>query len=73
MDIFSGDLCCLFFVFQKKKHKSTQSPVSKTVNAPPNEWIADIEKKEAVMRKDESEDDNLATFTLSSGRGVEFE
>ncbi|MGC9831358.1 ATPase, partial [Escherichia coli] len=40
--------------------------------APPKEWLADIKKKEAVVRNDDSEDDNLATFTLSGGRGVEL-
>jgi hypothetical protein len=42
------------------------------VKAPPKEWLADIKKKEAVVRNDDSEDDNLATFTLSGGRGVEL-
>jgi hypothetical protein len=74
MDIFSSDLCCLFLFFKKKKHKSAGSPVSRTVKAPPKatEWSADTKKKETVVQKDDSEDDNLATFTLSSGRGVEF-
>ncbi|EKN6252894.1 TPA: TerB N-terminal domain-containing protein [Yersinia enterocolitica] len=57
--------------FKKKKHKSTRSYPSKTVKAPPKEWLADIKKKEAVVRKDDSEDDDLATFTLDSGRSVE--
>lgn len=42
------------------------------MKAPPKEWLADIKKKEAVVRNDDSEDDNLATFTLSGGRGVEL-
>lgn len=58
--------------FKKKKHKSTRSYPSKTVKAPPKEWLADIKKKEAVVRKDDSEDDDLATFTLDSGRSVEY-
>jgi hypothetical protein len=32
------------------------------VKAPPKEWLADIKKKEAVVRNDDSEDDNLATL-----------
>ena len=59
--------------FKKKKHRSTESLVSRTVKAPPKEWIADIKKKEAVVRNDDSEDDNLATFTLSGGRGLELQ
>jgi len=58
--------------FKKKKHKSAGSYPSKTVKAPPKEWLADIKKKEAVVRKDDSEDDDLATFTLDSGRSVEY-
>lgn len=58
--------------FKKKKNKPAGSYVSKTVKAPPKEWFADIKKKEAVVRKDDSEDDDLATFTLDSGRCVEY-
>ncbi|EOD9040791.1 TerB N-terminal domain-containing protein [Enterobacter hormaechei] len=58
--------------FRKKKRKSPKSYASNPVKAPPKEWLADIKKKEAVVRNDDSEDDNLATFTLSGGRGVEL-
>ncbi|MHD0517830.1 TerB N-terminal domain-containing protein (plasmid) [Klebsiella pneumoniae] len=58
--------------FRKKKRKSPKSYASDPVKAPPKEWLADIKKKEAVVRNDDSEDDNLATFTLSGGRGVEL-
>lgn len=58
--------------FKKKKNKSAESYASKTVKAPPKEWLADIKKKESVVQKDDSEDDDLATFTLSSGRNVEY-
>ncbi|MBZ7503363.1 ATPase, partial [Klebsiella michiganensis] len=58
--------------FRKKKRKSPKSYASSPVKAPPKEWLADIKKKEAVVRNDDSEDDNLATFTLSGGRGVEL-
>ena len=58
--------------FRKKKRKSPKSDASSPVKAPPKEWLADIKKKEVVVRNDDSEDDNLATFTLSGGRGVEL-
>ncbi|CNB19969.1 Tellurite resistance protein [Yersinia ruckeri] len=58
--------------FKKKKNKRAESYASKTVKAPPKEWLADIKKKEAVVRKDDSEDDDLATFTLDSGRSFEY-
>ncbi|CPR18943.1 TerB N-terminal domain-containing protein [Brenneria goodwinii] len=58
--------------FKKKNNKPAKSHASKTVKAPPNEWLADIKKKESVVQKDDSEDDDLATFTLSSGRNVEY-
>ena len=58
--------------FRKKKRKSPKSYASDPVKAPPKEWLADIKKKEAVVRNDDSDDDNLATFTLSGGRGVEL-
>ncbi|MCA6998427.1 tellurite resistance TerB family protein [Dickeya solani] len=57
--------------FKKKKHKSAGFYSSKTVKAPPKEWLADIKKKGAVVRNDGSEDDDLATFTLG-GRSVEY-
>ncbi len=59
--------------FRKEKNVNLQSLMLQTpVKAPPKEWLADIKKKEAVVRNDDSEDDNLATFTLSGGRGVEL-
>ncbi|KAA1177312.1 TerB N-terminal domain-containing protein [Photorhabdus heterorhabditis] len=58
--------------FKKKKHKSAVTYSPKPAKAPPKEWLADIKKQEAIVQDDESEDDNLATFTLSSGRSVEF-
>ncbi|MBD2826527.1 TerB N-terminal domain-containing protein [Xenorhabdus szentirmaii] len=57
--------------FKKKKHKSAVTYSPKPAKAPPKEWLADIKKQGAIVQDDESEDDNLATFTLSSGRGVE--
>ncbi len=57
--------------FKKKKHKSAGPYPSKTVKAPPKEWLAHIKKKEAVVRSDDSEDDDLATFSLG-GRSVEY-
>ena len=59
--------------FRKKNRKSPKSYASSPVKAPPKKWIADIKKKEAVVRNDDSEDDNLATFTLSGGQGVELQ
>ncbi|MNG49855.1 Tellurite resistance protein TerB [compost metagenome] len=58
--------------FKKKKHKSARSYPSGTVKHPPKEWLADNKKNEAVVQNDDSEDDNLATFTLGSGRSVEY-
>lgn len=60
------------FFFKKKKNKPAESYASKTVKAPPKEWLADIKKKESVVQKDDSEDDDLATFTLDRGRSVEY-
>ena len=60
------------FFFKKKKHRSAGPSVPRTVKAPPKAWVADIKKKEDLVRKDDGKDDDLATFTLSSGRGVEF-
>ncbi|UIN00400.1 TerB N-terminal domain-containing protein [Yersinia ruckeri] len=62
-----------FLFFKKKKHKPAETYASRTVEAPPKEWLADNKKKEAVVRNGDSEDDNLATFTLSSGRSVEYQ
>ena len=71
--IFIAAIYVIYLLFfKKKKHKSAGSYPSKTVKAPPKEWLADIKKKEAVVRKDDSEDDDLATFTLDSGRSVEY-
>lgn len=50
--------------FKKKKPKSAGSYTSAPVKAPPKEWLAN-NKNKAVMHNDDSEDDNLATFTLS--------
>lgn len=60
------------FFFKKKKYRSAGPSVPRTVKAPPKAWVADIKKKEDLVRKDDGKDDDLATFTLSSGRGVEF-
>ena len=60
------------FFFKKKKHRSAGPSVPRIVKAPPKAWVADIKKKEDLVRKDDGKDDDLATFTLSSGRGVEF-
>jgi len=71
--IFIAAIYVIYLLFfKKKKHTSTRAYPSKTVKAPPKEWLADIKKKEAVVRKDDSEDDDLATFTLDSGRSVEY-
>lgn len=64
-------LIYLFF-FKKRKNKSAGSYSSRTVKTPPKEWFADNTKKEAAVRNDDREDDNLATFTLSNGRTVEY-
>uniref|UniRef100_UPI0028AD7B17 TerB N-terminal domain-containing protein n=1 Tax=Pantoea vagans TaxID=470934 RepID=UPI0028AD7B17 len=71
--IFLAALYVIYlFFFKKKNNKSARGTASRAVKAPPKEWLADIKKKEAVVRNDDSEDDNLATFTLSGGRGVEL-
>jgi len=57
--------------FKKKKHRSPVIYSPKPAKAPPKEWLADIRKQEAIVQDDEREDDNLATFTLSSGQGIE--
>ena len=53
--------------FKKKKTKSAGSYTSAPVKAPPKEWLA-----QSVMHNEDSEDDNLATFTLSGGRNAEY-
>ncbi|HBC7422562.1 TPA: TerB N-terminal domain-containing protein, partial [Serratia marcescens] len=58
--------------FKKEKHESAVTYSSRPVKVPPKKWIADTKKKETVARNGGSEDDNLATFTLSSDRGVEY-
>ncbi|HHJ0101136.1 TPA: TerB N-terminal domain-containing protein [Yersinia enterocolitica] len=71
--IFIAAIYVIYLLFfTKKKNKPAGSYASKTVKTPPKEWFADIKKKEAVVRKDDSEDDDLATFTLDSGRSVEY-
>jgi len=55
--------------FKKKKHRSSVIYSPKPAKAPPKEWLADMRKQEAIVQDDEREDDNLATFTLSSGQG----
>lgn len=62
--IFLAALYVIYLLFfKKKKNKTAGVTTSKTFKAPPKEWIADIKKKETVVRNDDSEDDNLATFT----------
>ncbi|CAI0723876.1 MULTISPECIES: TerB N-terminal domain-containing protein [Enterobacterales] len=58
--------------FKKKKNKSAGSYASQIVKAPPKEWLADIKKKESVVQNDDSEDDELATFTLDSDQTAEY-
>lgn len=58
--------------FKKKKTKSAGSYTSAPVKAPPKEWLANNKKNQSVMQNENSEDDNLATFTLSGGRNVEY-
>lgn len=58
--------------FKKKKTKSAGSYTSAPVKAPPKEWLANNKKNQSVMQNEDSEDDNLATFTLSGGRNVEY-
>ena len=71
--IFIAAIYLIYLLFfKKKKRKTAVSYLPTPAKTPPKEWIADTKKKEAVVRKDDSEDDNLATFTLSSGRRVEF-
>ncbi|MCX2943097.1 TerB N-terminal domain-containing protein [Rahnella perminowiae] len=71
--IFFAAIYLIYLLFsKKKKNKSAGSYASKTVKAPPKEWLAEIKKKETVVQKDDREDDDLATFTLDSGRSVEY-
>ncbi|HDX8709374.1 TPA: TerB N-terminal domain-containing protein [Klebsiella michiganensis] len=71
--IFIAAIYVIYLLFfKKKKNKSAGSYASKTVKAPPKEWLADIKKKEAVVRNDDSEDDVLASFTLSGDRSVDY-
>lgn len=71
--IFVAAIYVIYLLFfKKKKHKPTVTDSSRPVKAPPKEWLADIKKQGAIVRNDESEDDNLATFTLSSDRDVEY-
>ncbi|HBM9250403.1 TPA: TerB N-terminal domain-containing protein [Escherichia coli] len=58
--------------FKRKKTKSAGSYTSAPVKAPPKEWLANNKKNQYVMHNEDSEDDNLATFTLSGGRNVEY-
>lgn len=71
--IFIAAIYVIYLLFfKKKKNKSAGSYSSKTVKSPPKEWLADIKKKEAVVRNDDSEDDVLASFTLSGDRRVDY-
>ncbi|WP_099064607.1 TerB N-terminal domain-containing protein [Serratia sp. BW106] len=71
--IFIAAIYVIYLLFfKKKKNKSAGSYASKTVKAPPKEWLADIKKKEAVVRNVDSEDDVLASFTLSGDRSVDY-
>jgi len=71
--IFLAALYVIYLLFfKKKKNKTAGVTTSKTFKAPSKEWSANNKKKEAGVRNDDSEDDNLATFTLSGGRGVEL-
>ncbi|MGK4328715.1 TerB N-terminal domain-containing protein [Lonsdalea quercina] len=71
--IFIAAIYLIYLLFFKKKNnKPAGFYASKTVKASPKEGLADIKKKEAVVRNDDSEDDVLATFTLSGGRSVEY-
>ncbi len=72
MDIYSSYLFDLYSFFKKKKTKSAGSYTSAPVKAPPKEWLANNKKNQSVMQNEDSEDDNLATFTLSGGRNVEY-
>ena len=58
--------------FKKKKTKSAGSYTSAPVKAPPKEWLANNKKNQSGMHNEDSEDDNLATFTLSGGRNAEY-
>lgn len=71
--IFIAAIYLIYLLFfKKKKRKSAGSHSSTPVKAPPKEWIADNKNNEAVVQNDDSEDDNLATFTLSGDRSVEY-
>lgn len=72
MDIYSSYLFDLYSFFKKKKTKSAGSYTSAPVKAPPKEWLANNKKNQSVMQNEDSKDDNLATFTLSGGRNVEY-
>ncbi|CNL24865.1 TerB N-terminal domain-containing protein [Yersinia pseudotuberculosis] len=71
--IFIAAIYLIYLLFfKKKKNKSAGFYAPRVVKAPPKEWLADIKRKEVVVRNDDREDDNLATFTLSNGRTVEY-
>lgn len=71
--LFIAAIFVIYLLFlKKKKNKPAGSYASKIVKSPPKEWLADIKEKETVVKKDDSEDDDLATFTLSSGQSVEY-
>lgn len=70
-------IAAIYFIyllfFKKKKNKSSGPYASKTMKTPSNVWIAHNKKKEIVGRNDDSEDENLATFTLSGDRSIEYQ
>lgn len=61
-----------FFKNKNKKHKSVGFYATSSVKLPPKEWLVDNKKKAVVVRNDDNEDDNLATFTLCGGQSVEY-
>lgn len=71
--IFIAAIYLIYLLFFKKKKRKSAGSYSPTpVRAPPKEWIAGNKNNEAVVQNDDSEDDNLATFTLSGDRSVEY-
>lgn len=58
------------FFFKKKKHKSGES--YKAVKTPTRGLKTDTKNNKNIVSKDDSEDDALATFTLTSRRTVEY-
>ncbi|HBE9077500.1 TerB N-terminal domain-containing protein [Serratia fonticola] len=70
-------IAAIYFIyllfFKKKKHNSSGPYTFKTAPRPPNAWLTDNKKKKVAVRNDDSEDENLTTFTLSGDRSIEYQ